>query len=168
MAENKDKKQDTASNYSLGRALIIGAVGGFLWSLFLAVSYFFNLTEVAPKTFLLKPWIQAGWSDRLVGHIVAIIIASILSLFPAVIYFGLFRKVNSIWMGVGYGILLWGITFFLMQPLLPYTRPMTDLSLETWVTTVCIFILYGLFTGYSISYDYHETKIRKIRQEPES
>lgn len=168
MAKTEDKKQDTTSDYSLGRALIIGAVGGFLWSLFLAISYFFNLTEVAPKTLLLRPWIQTGWSDRLTGHIVSSIIATILSLLPAIIYFVLFRKINSIWMGIGYGILLWGVTFFLLQPLLPYTRPMMELNLETWVTTVCISILYGLFTGYSISYDYHEIKIRKIKQETES
>ena len=168
MSNSQDNRQDTAADNSLGRALIMGVVGGLIWSFFLAVSYYFNFTEIAPKTFLLKPWIQAGWTDRLAGHIVAVVIASIISLLPAVIYYSLFRKINSVWMGVGYGVLLWGIIFFLLQPLLPYTRPMIDLPVETWVTTVCIFILYGLFTGYSISYDYHEMKIRKIRQEPES
>lgn len=168
MTNNQENKQDSPADNSLGRALVIGLVGGLIWSLFLAVSYYFNFTETAPKTYLLKPWIQDGWTDRLTGHIVAIVMASIVSLLPTVIYYSLFRKINSVWMGVGYGVLLWGIIFFLLQPLLPGTRPMIDLPAETWVTTVCTFILYGLFTGYSISYDDHEMKIRKIRQEPES
>lgn len=167
MAKVEQNRQVIDTNQLFMRAMIIGLVGGLLWSTFLAIGYYFNFTEIAPKTYLLKPWSDAGWIDRFVGHVVAIFIAGILSFIPTIIYYSLLQRINSMWVGFCYGIFLWGILFFLLQPILPNTRPMTDLTLDTWVTTICIFALYGLFVGASISYDYHEKEIRlrKAREE---
>lgn len=163
----KQRKEPVKTHHLLGRALIIGLVGGLLWSTFLAISYYFSFSEIAPKTYLLKPWVQAGWVDRLSGHLIAIGIASVVSLIPAIIYYSLFQKINSMWVGVGYGIALWGAIFFVLQPLLPYTRSMYELSMDTWITTLCVFVLYGLFIGFSISYDYHELEVRIRKQRTE-
>ncbi|MCM3738758.1 YqhR family membrane protein [Oceanobacillus luteolus] len=167
--ENDNKSAQIPSTGTLFvRALVIGLVGGFIWSALLAVSYYFNFSGISPKTYLLKPWVQEGWVDRFSGHVIAIIIASILSLVPAVIYHMIFRKIDSMWVGVGYGIVLWTIVFFLLQPIFPYTKRMLELDANTWITTLCVFILYGLFVGYSISYDYHEMQIRSLEQKTES
>jgi uncharacterized membrane protein YagU involved in acid resistance len=160
MATERKKSMKAEQSYLFKRALIIGVVGGVIWSTLLAITYYFNFTEIAPKTYLLKPWIQEGWTDRFIGHIVSIVLAGIISIFLAIIYYILFQKMNSMWVGIFYGILLWIAIFFLFQPFLPQTTPMLELSGDTWITTLTIFVLYGLFVGFSISYDYHEVEIR--------
>lgn len=162
------KTDEMDKNQLFPRAVIIGLVGGLLLGVFLWIGFHFNFTEIAPKTYLLKPWVDAGWVDRFFGHVVAILITCVVSLIPTVIYYSLLQKINSMWVGVGYGILLWGILFFLLQPMIPRTRSMMELSADTWVTTICTFILYGLFVGYSISYDYHEKEIRLRKENEES
>ena len=62
-------------------------------------------------------------------------------------------------MGVFYGITLWMIIFFLIQPLFPNTKQILELNVDTIISTICLFILYGTFVGYSISYDYHDTYV---------
>lgn len=68
------------------------------------------------------------------------------------------------WMGIIYGGLLWLVTFFLIQPLFPYTKQIMELSLDTIISTICLFVLYGTFIGYSISYDYYDTYVHNKTQ----
>ncbi|MYL61082.1 hypothetical protein GLW20_26610, partial [Virgibacillus halodenitrificans] len=35
------------------------------------------------------------------------------------------------------------------------------LTNHTIVSTICLFVIYGSFVGYSISYDYYDTKMRE-------
>ena len=160
LEQNKQKKPIGL----FGKMIIIGLAGGIIWSALAVVLHYFNFAEVAPKTFLLRPWLQTEWTDNWEGHLLSIFLSGIISLIPAIIYYSLLKKINSMWVGVGYGIVLWGLLFLLLQPLLPLTVPITELSADTIVTTLCIFILYGTFIGYSISYDYHDMEIRKSRQ----
>ncbi len=151
-----------------GQAIFIGWIGGILWSACFAVAYYFNFTEIAPKTYFLKPWFHKEWTDQFSGHLISILIAGILSLIPAIFYFVTLKRIHSVWVGVGFGIVLWAIVFFLLQPMLTYTKPMYELRHETWVTSICIFILYGVFVGYSIAYNYHETVIRMLKRKTET
>ncbi len=50
-----------------------------------------------------------------------------------------------------------GNRFYLLQPVFPNIPPLTDLNMYTIVSTICLYILYGTFVGYSISYDYNDT-----------
>ncbi|WLR46297.1 YqhR family membrane protein [Halobacillus litoralis] len=59
-------------------------------------------------------------------------------------------------LGVFYGIGLWAIVYFLLTPIFPAIPTFMELNSDTWVTTGCLFILYGVFIGYSISYEYRE------------
>lgn len=140
------------------RTLFIGFVGGVLGSALLAFAYYFSFVEAAPKSYLLKTWLEAAWVDRLSGHLVAIFISGLLSMIPAVVYFLLFRKINSMWAGIFFGIFLWVVLFFVFQPLIPTVKPIFEQKADTWITTLCTFVLYGLFVGYSISFDFYEMK----------
>lgn len=55
-----------------------------------------------------------------------------------------------------YGIVLWVILFYILQPIFPNIPSLHELDKDTIITTLCLFIVYGTFIGYSISYDYHE------------
>jgi hypothetical protein len=41
-----------------------------------------------------------------------------------------------------------------LNPIFPDMKPFLDLSRNTVITSVCIYLVYGLFIGYSINYEY--------------
>ncbi|WP_010650842.1 YqhR family membrane protein [Oceanobacillus massiliensis] len=151
----------------LSRSMLTGFIGGLLWSSIGSLMYYFNFSEVAPRSFILKSWLNAAWTDRWLGLIITILIAGIISVIAAFIYYGLFRKINSIWMGSIYGIIMWVIIFYIMQPVFPNIPAFMDLTFNTHISTLCLFILYGTFIGYSISYDYHEVGLKEPQKAKE-
>lgn len=157
----QNKQEEPMSIVS--RSLLTGFIGGLLWSFFGVVMYYFNFSEVAPKSYLINSWITADWTVGWLGTISSIIMVGVLSLLTAFMYYILFKKINSLWMGVGYGIILWGIVFYVIQPVFPNIPNLIELNRYTIVSTICLYILYGTFIGYSISYDYHDT-IRKSEE----
>lgn len=146
------------------KSLIIGFTGGIIWSTLGLIMYFFSFSEVAPRSYVLRSWITAEWTSGWLGNILSIIIVGLLSLLCAFIYYGLFRKINTIWMGIIYGILLWVIIFYILQPVFPNVPDIAELNSYTIVSTICLYILYGTFIGYSISYDYEDAAIRVAQQ----
>ncbi|SES83082.1 Conserved membrane protein YqhR [Oceanobacillus limi] len=166
MSENKKLEQNKPEQSStlFGRALITGFVGGLLWSFFGVINYYFNFSEVAPRSFLLRSWLRAGWTDTWLGDLVSVILVGILSIGVALIYYMIFRKINSIWIGVGFGLVLWGLVYYLFQPIFPNIPNLTNLESNTIVSSICLFILYGIFVGFSISYDYHDTVMKDTVQ----
>ncbi|GGK02604.1 hypothetical protein GCM10007063_26170 [Lentibacillus kapialis] len=150
----------------LSRSLLTGFVGGLLGGFFGVVLYYFNFSEVSPKSYLLRSWLTASWVDGWLGTVLSILMIGVISLLTAFIYFILFKKVNSLWMGIAYGAALWFIVFYVIQPIFPNIPSLGDLNANTIVSTICLYILYGTFIGYSISYDYTDT-LHKLRSEEE-
>lgn len=163
--ESKDRVDSEERFSLLSRSLLTGFIGGLLWSTIGSIFYYFNFSEVAPKSFILKSWLDAAWTDNWLGTIITIILAGLLSVAAAYIYYGLCKKINSMWMGVLYGFILWGIIFFVLQPIFPNIPPFMELAFDTHIATLCLFILYGTFIGYSISYDYNDMYKNKMREE---
>jgi hypothetical protein len=63
------------------------------------------------------------------------------------------------WVGIVFGAALWGLVFFILNPMFPNLQTVFELPRNTIVTTACLYILYGVFVGYSISFDYNELNI---------
>lgn len=51
---------------------------------------------------------------------------------------------------------------FCFNPIFPDVRTVTELTSDTIITTICIYLLYGLFVGYSISFEYNELNSEKL------
>ncbi|MDC3415497.1 YqhR family membrane protein [Aquibacillus salsiterrae] len=146
----------------IGNTIITGLVGGLLWSFFGFLSSFFNFSKVSPASFILRPWLVTGWSDGFLGQLISIVVIGILSIAIAIIYYLLFKHLKGIWPSAVFGIALWFIVFYLLQPIFPNIPHMTKLDSDTVVTTICLYLLYGTFIGYSISYAYLDKKRMKI------
>ncbi|WP_174613780.1 YqhR family membrane protein [Virgibacillus ihumii] len=153
LSQNKQEKPMSVT----AKSLVTGFAGGLIWSTLGLIMYFFSFSEVAPRSFVLRSWNTAEWTSGWLGNILSIIIVGILSLISAFIYYGLFRKINTLWMGAVFGVVLWVIIFFILQPVYPNVPDLVNLNSYTIVSTICLFILYGTFIGYSISYDYADT-----------
>ncbi len=147
----KDEKQ---MGFTL-KVVLIGFCGGLIWSLIGYFSYYFHLTQVGPS-FVLLPWALGEWKTGHWGQVIGVVVIAVLSIGVAFIYKWSMQKVNSMWPGLGFGALLWLIVFYIVNPFVIQLKPVQTYSLNTLVTTLCLFLLYGLFIGYSISYEYAE------------
>lgn len=143
------------------RTAITGFSGGVFWGLISLAMYYFNFLEISPKMYVLRPWIKAEWTNRFLGDMVSLLLVGMLSIIIAFIYSLLFKKVHSIWIGLMYGIILWIILFLVVHPFFSNIPSIDQFTRETIVSSLSLFILYGTFIGYSISYDYYERNLPK-------
>lgn len=146
------------------RSLLTGLIGGLLLGFSWVVFSYFNFVEFNPRTILLHKWISSEWTQGLSGNVITIFLISILSIINSFIYYILFKKINSIWIGVAYGIAVWSILFFIVGQLFPDYK-VSKLDKETTISTLSLFTLYGTFIGYSISYDFYRIKADSLLEE---
>lgn len=157
MNDNERNQKDTKNFHLLtirNKALYTGFIGGIIASTFGYIMYYFNLIKVSPKSFVLTSWNNASWTDGKLGIFLSIILIGLLSIVVAFIYYLLFKKVNSVWMGFVYGVILWGIVYYLLQPIFTNVPSLTELNSSTIISSICLYVLYGVFIGYTISYEY--------------
>ncbi|MCY9128778.1 YqhR family membrane protein, partial [Bacillus spizizenii] len=102
------------------------------------------------------------WKKHGLGTVISIILIGLLSIGAAFLYFLLLKRLKTMWPGVLYGLLLWLLVFFVFNPIFPDVRAVTELKADTVITTICIYLLYGLFVGYSISFEYNELNSEKL------
>ncbi|WP_062048174.1 YqhR family membrane protein [Bacillus sp. JCM 19034] len=141
------------------KVALIGFFGGLIWSLVGYFAFYFKFIRVGPALALM-PFVLGDWKDTYIGQLVGIGVISVISIGVAYLYKLLLQKVNSMWAGVAYGLVLWGIVFFLLNPIFPGLKSVPNLDLNTIITSVCLYVLYGTFIGYSISFQYVEEKLK--------
>lgn len=137
----------------LQKAWIVGIVGGVFGTIVWLIMHYFHFVHVRPfivweKLFLNKELFEP-WYMKLVG----IFLNGIISMIIATIYFGLLRRLHHWIFGVLYGIILWLIVYLGMPILFYQYNPFADQTLETHTGFLCFMILYGVFIGYTISFD---------------
>lgn len=169
MEEKKleQNKQEDSSTF-LGRSLLTGFVGGILASLLGLFMYYFNFIEVSPKSYVIRSWTTATWTNTWLGNVVTVLLIGLLSIGVALIYYGIFKKIYSLWMGVVYGLLLWVIVFFVLQPIFTNVPRVAEMEINSIVSSICLYIIYGTFIGYSISFDYQERILNTSNKETKS
>ncbi|MFD1707700.1 YqhR family membrane protein [Siminovitchia sediminis] len=135
-------------------AAVTGFVAGVIGSLMGYLVYYLNFTEISPGI-ILAPW-KGDWKHGWPGILLAVAIYGLVSILPALIYYGTLKKRKSFWWGIFYGVLIFLLVFLVIYPLFPETKSLLAYDFNTILTGICTFILYGVFIGYSISYEYEE------------
>ncbi|MBM7701569.1 YqhR family membrane protein [Metabacillus iocasae] len=157
MSQQQNKGNEEAS--FLAKTAIIGLVGGILWSFVGYLSYLFNFSEVSPSM-ILQPWVLGAWKETWIGTVVSILLLGVLSIVVALLYYAVLKRFKSMWVGIGYGLLLWALVFFVLNPIFPNVKSIWELEVNTIISTVCVYILYGVFVGYSISFEAAEIETK--------
>lgn len=139
---------------------VTGFAGGIFWGFMGYIAYLLNFVSVGPSL-ILMPWALGEWKHMMAGQWIGIIAIGVVSIGLAFLYRAVLAKINNVWPGLLYGALLWLVVFILLRPLYEGTGAGLVLNLNSIVTSFALYILYGLFTGYSISYDYHERDAQK-------
>nr|WP_272495840.1 YqhR family membrane protein [Bacillus pinisoli] len=143
------------------RTAITGIFGGIFWSLLGYLAYLFNFTKVPPNV-ILEPWLIGDWKNGVLGQFISIFTLGLISIMVAFGYMAILRKFEKLYVAMGFGLVLWGLVFLVLNPIFPGIDPIKDMDINTLVTTLCLFVLYGTFIGYSISFE-----AAQLAQEPE-
>ncbi|WP_236634724.1 YqhR family membrane protein [Alteribacter lacisalsi] len=164
MSNGKQEQNNTEEALSYHATVaVIGFFGGVFWSALAYVAYVFSFTRVGPSMILL-PWALPDWKNGWLGQLIGILAIGIISIGVAFIYRIVFVKINKMWPGAVFGFVLWAIVFGAFNPMFPGVDPLTRMDVNTLITTLCLYVLYGAFIGYSVAYEYDE----RLRAEGES
>ncbi|MFC0522647.1 YqhR family membrane protein [Pontibacillus salicampi] len=159
LEQNKEEKPMSA----LTRAVLTGLIGGLLWSFIGAITYYISFSSVSAASFIVRSWLQTDWTGGFLAELIGIIGVGILSIGTALLFFGLLRKRKGLMPSILFGVALWGVIFYVLNPIFTAVPSVVDMDSNTIVTTLCLYILYGTFIGYSISYEYNEYEQRESR-----
>jgi hypothetical protein len=157
MSENNKLEQNKREEPMsfMTKVIVTGFVGGIFWSLIGYFAYAFSFTEISPNV-VLQPWALGDWKKGWLGHIISLLLLGMFGIGAALIYAALLKKFTQFWIGIAYGIAIWGLVFFLLNPMFPSIKTVQELTLDTNITNLCLYILFGVFVGYSISFDFNE------------
>ncbi len=153
-----EKQSAKLNRLLLLRTLLIGLFGGLFSGLFLLFLHYFNMTEVRPKILLRVLFQNGNWIEKWYANIALLVLISILSIVIALIYYVLLRQRKSWITGALFGVAIWVAIYFVMPIIIKNYNPFLYLKSESHVSMFCLFLLYGVFTGYSISFDYENFK----------
>ncbi|QKS70948.1 hypothetical protein FLK61_29950 [Paenalkalicoccus suaedae] len=134
---------------------LIGLFGGLFFSLLGYAAYYFHFTEVGPGL-TISMWMSEEFEPTALGEWISVFLNGILGIGAAFLYRVLFIRFKGPTAGVFYGVILWVIIFQFISPLFPAIKGILSMSFHSIVTTLCLYIVFGLFVGYSVSFDYHE------------
>jgi hypothetical protein len=153
--EQKEKKYPKPMSFP-AMVFWTGLFGGIFWGLIGYVAYLFNFTVVRPNV-ILEPWALGYWKNEWLGTLISIILLGVFSVAAAFIYYFALRRIKGVWIGMGYGLVLFLLIFFVLNPLFPSIEPLNQMNRDTIITSICLYMVYGLFIGYSINYEYQNT-----------
>lgn len=158
--QDSHKKERPMSFISL--VIWTGMFGGIFWTFIGYIGYIFNFTELHPH-FILEPWAIGSWKYGWLGTVISFIAIGFFSTGAAIAYYLILRKFKTIYIGIGYGIALFVCVFIILNPIFPSMAPFLELKRDTIITSVCLYILYGVFVGTSISYEESEIQLKKFK-----
>lgn len=137
---------------TIGTGASMGLAFYFLWSF---VSYF-KFTSY-PVHYYIKDSINIVFDIPRWSQIIIIaLIMTLLSVIFALVYYVLAKKVQSIWMGIMYGVCIALMHFFIIHPLFMDEQLFFN-SIASTITIFSVHILFGVSIGHSISFDYSES-----------
>ncbi|WP_233522996.1 YqhR family membrane protein [Peribacillus saganii] len=152
--QNENRNETIIGSFIM-MVVITGFAGGIIWGFIAQAAYFFNFLDISPK-FILTSWNGAKWVYGWLGVVISVLLLSLFSIVAALIYYALMRRIKSVIGGVIYGLLLWAITMIVFPPVFPDMPVLSKMNNITIITGICIYIVYGVFIGYSISFEYSE------------
>lgn len=143
-----------------GFALYIGFFAGLIWGGFKQLFYFLEFTK-APPAFMLEPWLKAEFIRGAAGQWTGLGVFILFSLAAACLYGLMLSRVRGPWPGIAYGFAWWIALFVAIGPYAGMTPKLGKLDMNSMLTEACIFVLWGVFIGYSIALEFTDDRVRE-------
>lgn len=140
-------------------AIYIGFFSGLFWSCVRMISYYCNFTT-EPVSFLIRGWLREEQIVTGFGQTLGSLSFILFSIAASIIYMWFFRNLQGAWPGLWYGLGWWGILFGI-GPIIGFTNIQTGVGFTLALTDLCLFVLWGLFIGYSIAFEFTDEASRE-------
>lgn len=141
-------------------ALYIGFFAGLIWGTFKILLYLIKFTKVIPA-FLAEPFFKNDFLKSWNGHFIGLLFFIVFSISAALLYTVLFLKWKGPWIGLAYGMAWWAVLYLLIGPVSGMVKPVNRLDANSLITDMCLFALWGVFIGFSISYEFTDERVRE-------
>jgi hypothetical protein len=141
-------------------AIYIGFFAGLIWGLARELLYYLEFTRVLPA-FLVEPFFKKSFMHAAIGHWTGLFVFILFSIMAAILYTALFVKKLGPWPGIGYGIGWWIILYAFIGPYVGMMPSIRELSTATLFSEACVFLLWGVFIGYSIALEFTDERERE-------
>ncbi|WP_036708846.1 YqhR family membrane protein [Paenibacillus pinihumi] len=137
-----------------------GFFAGLIWGLFHWLLYSINFTRVLPgfllDSFMQRSFLLSYWG--VAAGIGAYIVFSILATYLYMLTLGQYR---GPWPGLFYGMFWWAVIFLGIGPFWGMVLPFNKLGWDSITTEFCIFLIWGIFIGYTIAFEFHDEASRE-------
>ena len=141
-------------------ALQIGFFAGLIWGAVKVAEVYFRFTKI-PANFMAKPFLAPSFMNTTAGFWMGWLTFIVFSVIAALLYAALFRKVAGHWAGLAYGAVWWALIYLLVGPSTGMMKWIYRYDWNTILTDSCLFLLWGLFIGYSISFEFTDERERE-------
>lgn len=141
-------------------ALYIGFYAGLIWGGLKMLENYFHFTSLSPG-FLVEPFFKHSFLMTWQGYLLGFFFFILFSIGAALIYTVLLRKIKGPWLGMVYGLAWWVLIYLLIGPVVGMNAPIGQIDINTLVTDASLFLLWGLFIGYSISVEFTDERVRE-------
>jgi hypothetical protein len=138
-------------------AVQTGFFAGLIWIAVKALESYLRLTKV-PSGFMAKPFFREEYLDTAAGYWMGWGVFIIFSILAALVYAAVLRKIRGPWAGLAYGAVWWIVLYGMVGPVTGMMKPAGQLDLTSAITDFCLFLLWGLFIGYSISFEFTDER----------
>ncbi|WP_018751524.1 YqhR family membrane protein [Paenibacillus sanguinis] len=144
-------------------SLEIGCFAGLIWGGVKALFFYMGFTEVVPG-YLVEPFFKNAFLHTQAGYYVGWASFIGLSLLATTIYTLALRKLRGPIPGLIYGVVWWVLLFVLLGPWLNMVPPFEKLPVMTIISEFCLYLLWGLFIGYTAAEEYTDERAREPKK----
>ncbi|MDP4096758.1 YqhR family membrane protein [Paenibacillus sp. P96] len=141
-------------------SLELGFFAGLIWGLVRWLFYILHFTVVLPG-FIAEPFFKHSFMKSTAGHWTGLLVFILFSMAATFLYTAVLRKLKGPYPGMIYGAVWWAVLFLWAGPLLGMLPPVTKLTWDSLVSEFCVFLLWGLFIGYTVAFEFTDDRVRE-------
>jgi len=141
-------------------AIYIGFFAGFIWGALKIVEQYFKFTKITIG-FLVEPFFRHDFLLTWQGMLIGWGFFALFSIVAAFLYMVTLWKQDGPWWGIAYGFVWWCVLYLLIGPTTGMVYWMKDQDLNSILSDFCLFLVWGLFIGYSITVEYNDERERE-------
>jgi uncharacterized membrane protein YagU involved in acid resistance len=135
----------------------IGFFAGLIWGALKIAEYGLKFTKVSPG-FLLEPFYKHQFLSSWLGMGMGWVAFIIMSVVAAVIYGFALRRIKGPWLSLAYGLVWWMMIYVIVGPRSGMVPSIQRLDRNSFYSDLCLFLMWGLFIGYSIVVEYTDNE----------
>lgn len=141
-------------------SLKIGLFAGIIWGAIRWLATGLNLTEVT-QAFLVDPFVPIDVLGSFAWQVIGYILFIFMSMFAALIYWFALGRSTGPWPGIAFGFGWYVLFYLLVGPLVGAVPSIRLIGWNSLITDGCLFLVWGLFIGYSIDFEFHNVAARE-------